>query len=181
MIPKWETLSKHRIQELKIFRADLVQRYHPIWKKTSEFVVLDSNDWANIIPITNDNKILLIEQFRHGSNSITIEIPGGLIETDELPIDAARRECLEETGYSSDEDLQLLGVSQPNPAFLNNKCYTYLWTGLERVSEQNLDNNEEINIIPTDIHVVKQMIQKGEINHSIITTAFLFYFLKFGF
>ncbi len=181
MIPKWETISKERIQELKIFRADLVKRFHPIWKKTSEFVVLDSNDWANIIPITKDNKVLLIEQFRQGSNSVTIEIPGGLIETGELPIDAARRECLEETGYSSNEDLQLLGVTQPNPAFLNNKCYTYLWTGLEPVSEQNLDSNEEINILPTEMGIVKQMIKNGEINHSIITTAFLFYFLKFGF
>lgn len=181
MIPIWETTAKKELLDLKIFKAEMVTRKHSQSGKISEFVVLNSSNWANIIPITKDGNILIIEQFRQGTNSITLEIPGGLIEINEEPIEAARRECIEETGYSSDKELELLGISQPNPAFLNNKCYTYVWFDVEKKFIQNFDENEEINVIPTPINEVKQLIRQGKINHSIITTAFFYYFLKYGF
>jgi len=181
MIPIWETITKKELIDLKIFKAELVTRKHSVLGKTSNFVVLNSANWANIIPVTKQGEILLIEQFRQGTNSITLEIPGGLIENGEQPIEAARRECIEETGYSSDKELELLGISLPNPAFLNNKCYTFAWFDVEKRHLQNFDENEEINVIPTPVNEVKQMLLEGKINHSIITTAFFYFFLKYGF
>lgn len=179
MIPKWETVSKTEIKDLKIFKAEMVKRKHPNWSREADFVVLNSLNWANVVPVTKDKKILLIEQYRHGSDSITLEIPGGLIEKDELPIVAARRECIEETGFSGEEELIQIGVSLPNPAFLNNKCFSFAWFGLEEKQMQNFDLNEEIKVIPTSINEVKKMIEDGRINHSIILTAFMFFFNKF--
>ncbi len=180
MIPIWETIINKELIDLKIFKAEMVTRKHPLSGKYADFVVLNSSNWANVIPITNDGNILLIEQFRQGTNSVTIEIPGGLIEKNEEPTIAARRECIEETGYTSKKELELLGVSLPNPAFLNNKCFTFAWFDVEKTHLQNFDENEEINVIPTPIGEIKKMIQSGKINHSIITTAFFYFFLKYG-
>jgi 8-oxo-dGTP pyrophosphatase MutT (NUDIX family) len=181
MIPKWETISESEINNLKIFKAEIVRRRHPIWGREAEFVRLNSKNWANVVPVTKDNEILLIEQYRQGSDSITLEVPGGLIEVDENPIDAAKRECEEETGYTSSDELFPLGICLPNPAFLNNQCYSYAWFGLEKKLAQNFDQNEEIRVIPTPISEVKKMIDTGEINHSIIVTALHYFFNKYKF
>lgn len=176
MIQKWDTISKSELGDFKIFRAELIRRKHPLRNKESDFVILNSNNWANVVPVTKDNKILLIEQYRQGSDSITIEIPGGLVEIDELPIDAAKRECIEETGFSSSENLILIGECLPNPAFLNNHCYSYAWFGLEKLYDQNLDENEDIRVVKADYETVKEMIRTGKINHSIIVTALHYFF-----
>jgi 8-oxo-dGTP pyrophosphatase MutT (NUDIX family) len=181
MIPKWETISKKEIIDLKIFKAEIVSRRHPIWERESDFVVLNSKNWANVVPVTKNNEILLIEQYRQGSDTITLEVPGGLIEINESPIDAARRECIEETGYSSNQLLIPIGVSLPNPAFLSNSCYSFAWFGLEPTIEQNCDLNEEIRVVPTPINEVKEMINDGRINHSVILTAFFFFFNRFSY
>jgi 8-oxo-dGTP pyrophosphatase MutT (NUDIX family) len=181
MIPKWETIAKKEILNLHIFQVELIKRRHPIWNRESEFVVLNSKNWVNVVPITINNEILLIEQYRQGIDTLTIEIPGGLIEDNEEPIQAAQRECIEETGYFSHNELIPIGFNYPNPAFLNNKCFSYAWFGLEKQYEQNLDLNEEIRIIPTAVSEVKEMIKDGRINHSIILTAFFQFFLKFSF
>lgn len=181
MIPKWETIKKTEIIDLHIFKAEKVIRRHPKWERSAEFTILNSKNWANIIPITENNEILLIEQYRQGIDKITIEIPGGLIESNELPIEAARRECIEETGYSSDTELIPIGMNYPNPAFLNNQCFSFAWFNVKKNYEQNFDLNEEVNVLPTPIDKVKQMIKEGTINHSIILTAFFQFFLKYGF
>ena len=105
-------------------------------KKQGIFYVLDSPSWVNIIPVTKDGNIVLIKQYRHGSNSITIEIPGGLVEKAEQSRNAAERECTEETGYTSSDPAILLGENLPNPAFLNNKCKSFLWLNCTRTTNQ---------------------------------------------
>ncbi|HOV92657.1 MAG TPA: NUDIX hydrolase [Candidatus Kapabacteria bacterium] len=181
MIIKWDTIEKREIADYKIFKAMQVRRRHPVWNKESEFVILNSPNWVNIIPVTKNNEILLIEQYRQGTDSITLEIPGGLIENGEQPIDAAKRECIEETGYASSEDLILTGVSFPNPAFLTNQCFSYAWMDVENIYEQHFDIDEDICVIPTPIPEVKKLIIDGQINHSVILTAFFYFFLKFGY
>ena len=181
MIIKWDTIEKKEIADFKIFKALQVRRLHPERNKEAEFVILNSPNWANIIPITNNNEILLIEQYRQGTDNITLEIPGGLIEQGEQPIDAAMRECIEETGYGSNEQPILTGISYPNPAFLTNQCFSYVWMDVENNFQQNFDEDEDIRVIPTPIPEVKRLIRDGQINHSVILTAFFYFFLKFGY
>lgn len=178
MIEKWNTLEVKNLGDQKIFNLYKVKREHPTLHKQGDFYVLDSPPWVNIIPITKSGKIVLIKQYRHGSNSVTIEIPGGLVEKGEDCQFAAERECAEETGYISSNKAILLGENLPNPAFLNNTCKSFLLTDCEKKQSQHLDANEDIEVFEASVDDIKNMINKGEINHSLVLTAFFFYFIK---
>lgn len=176
----WITEKDEFIANYKIFNLHKVHRKSSISAKEGNFFVLDSASWVNIIPVTKSGEIILIEQFRHGTAEVTLEIPGGLVEPDEDPRLAAERECKEETGYCSDQTSILLGEISPNPAFLNNRCYSFLWLDVEQKFEQNLDGNEEIRIISVKVDKVFDYIKQGKIDHSLVLNAFFFYLLKFG-
>ncbi len=180
MLSRWETLKSTKINDLIIFTANRVTRRHPTWDKTSDFVVLDTPEWVNIIPINTNKEVVFVEQFRHGTSDITLEVPGGLIESGEEPRMAGQRECTEETGYTSGKDAILIGENFPNPAFLNNKCYSFVWFGCEKMIEQSLDGNEDINVRLIPLSDIKQMITDGVINHSLVLNAFFFFSLKYG-
>lgn len=181
MIKKWETIDKNIVGDFKIFSLQRIKRRHPDWNKESSFVALDSPQWVNIIPITPDKKVIFVEQYRHGIDEITLEVPGGLIEPGEAPGKAGMRECAEETGFMAPEPAILLGENYPNPAFLNNKCYSYVWFDCERTKEQSLDGNEDIQVVEIPLDNIQQMILGGKIQHSLVLTAFFFYSMRYGF
>ncbi|MFP4528761.1 MAG: NUDIX hydrolase [Candidatus Kapaibacterium sp.] len=181
MVAKWETVALEKLGNHKIFDLYHVTRRHPEWDKTGEFVFLDSPQWVNIIPITPDNDVVMIEQYRQGVDDITLEIPGGLVEEGENPRLAGQRECTEETGYYAPRDAILIGENLPNPAFLNNVCYHYAWQGCTLESAQALDSHEDINVRLIPLADIPQMIAEGRIRHSLVLTAFFFYSLKIGF
>ncbi len=104
-----------------------------------------------------------------------------MVEKDELPLIAGQRECTEETGYFSEQKAQYLGETLPNPAFLNNICYSFVWYDVELKYKQNLDRHEEIVVFEKSFDEVKELIKKGKINHSLVLNAFFYYFLKNGF
>ncbi|MGA2297020.1 MAG: NUDIX hydrolase [FCB group bacterium] len=180
MVAKWETVSRDEANDLKIFKASWFHRRHPEWGREGNFVVLDSPTWVNIIPITVDNNVLLIEQYRHGIDDLTLEVPGGLVESGEKPRIAAERECLEETGFKGSGEAILIGENYPNPAFLNNICYSFLWTGCTKIKEQSLDRHEDIRVIEVPVNEIKQMILDKKIRHSLVLTAFFFYNINYG-
>jgi ADP-ribose pyrophosphatase len=181
MIKKWDTIEKKFVENYKIFDLFRIKRKNSEIKKEGNFVVLETSSWVNIIPITIDNKVILIEQYRHGIDEITLEVPGGLVEMDEEPRLAGQRECLEETGFGSDDDALLIGENYPNPAFLNNKCYSYVWFNCSKKDEQHLDGSEDINVIEVPLESIKKLIVDKKIQHSLVLDAFFFYYLKYGF
>lgn len=177
-ITKWETLGIDKNEDFKIFQANWIRRKNPKTNQMHNFVRLDSLDWVNIIPITSDNEVIMVEQYRHGIDEVTLEIPGGLIDKSEQPIDAGMRECIEETGFASEESPILLGINNPNPAFLNNRCYSYLWLNVKKKFEQRLDLNEVINVKLFPLNEIHYLINWGKISHSLVLNAFFFLFLK---
>lgn len=181
MIRKWLTKSEKNIGNFRIFDLNSVERSNFDNTKSGEFFYLNSPEWVNIIPVTKDNKIVFVEQYRHGSDSITLELPAGLVERNESPIAAAKRECTEETGYTGDGNPELLGIILPNPAFMNNRCHSYVWLNCSKKYEQTLDSNEEIEIHLLDFDEAKRKMLKGEINHSLVLDAFFYYSLKYKF
>lgn len=177
LIAKWKTISEEKAADLIIFDAVFKKRLHPLTGKPGKFTVLNSPDWVNIIPVTDEGKIVLVQQYRQGIDEITLEIPGGLIENSEVPLLAARRECLEETGYEGTELPIQIGKMRPNPAFQTNTCHTFVWNKCKALHKQNLDTNEDIAILEYTEEQIKEMINDGRINHGVILTAFFFYFM----
>lgn len=137
--------------------------------KGNPIVRIDSPNWVNILGINKKNEILFIRQYRHGTQNEILETPGGLIdEKDASPLEAAKRELLEETGYSTDS-WEEYGWLYANPAYQNNKVFFFVARDIDKTSEQNLDCDEEIfEVFFEPISKVKDMLKNGEINHSII-------------
>lgn len=181
MIHKWITNKKEKAGEFKIFDVYWMNRTHPGWNKDSNFVMIDSPNWVNIVPVTKNQEVVLVKQFRHGVNDFTLEIPGGLISNAEDPAKAATRECLEETGWGSKSEPVFTGKNYPNPAFMNNTCYSYAWFNCEKLSEQNLDGNEEIEVVKVPIKEISKYIDEFKIQNALVLTGFMFFFLKYGF
>lgn len=181
MIRKWETLSETDVADLKIFRAKSVERLNPLSNERGFFTIIDSQDWVNIIPVTNEGNVVFVRQYRHGSDSVTLEIPGGLKETSELTIEAAKRECIEETGYAGVGEPIQIGESLPNPAYQTNRCTSFVWHNCTKQIEQKLDNHEIIDTVEIPLTEIKNMVLSGELNHSVILTALFFYSIRYGF
>lgn len=180
LMQKFETIGERYFGDFRIFKVYMKQRKNPETGKINDYAVLDSPNWVNIIPVTRDKKIVLVEQYRHGTDSITLEIPGGLRNPGEDPADGAARECMEETGYSSTENPVQIGVSRPNPAYQNNFCHSFVWFNCEQNLKPEPDANEIIKIHAIPVKEVFEMAKNGTIDHSVILTALFYYALKYG-
>ncbi len=176
MIKDWDLIDSKVDRDYRVFRINVETSVSPRTKKAGRFYVIDTNDWVNIIPITEDEQVVMIQQYRHGSKNITLEIPGGLVD-DESPENAALRELLEETGYQGDS-VTYLGATNPNPAIFNNLCHTFLVRNVKKVSETNLDDNEDIEVTLKPIEEIPSLIADGSINHALVIIAFHFYFSR---
>ena len=180
MIRKWKKFSTKILSDFKIFRLIENTSISPRNGKQFPFLVLDTNNWINIIPITKDGKVILIKQFRHGTDSITLEIPGGMVDNiDQSEKVAAERELLEETGYVSEEMIQL-GVCSPNPAIFNNELHIFFARNVKKISEQKQDGSEDIEVIQVELDQISELIRSEKINHALVIAAFyLFYESKY--
>ncbi len=133
--------------------------------------MIDAGQWINIVPVTDDGQIVLIEQYRHGVQEFTLEIPGGLAEIHEHDLaEAAGRELLEETGYQAREIVSL-GACHPNPAMQSNLCHFYLGRDCRQVAELELDAGEDIHVVLHPIEHVPELVASGRITHSLVLAA----------
>ncbi|MGD2127446.1 MAG: NUDIX hydrolase [Desulfobacteraceae bacterium] len=172
MPPKpWKLISSQKKEFYKIFSLRTDRACSPRTDKTYDFYILESTDWVNVIPLTPQNEVVLIRQYRHGTREITLEIPGGIVEQHDSPEEAARRELLEETGYKASEMVSL-GFVHPNPAFLNNRCYTYLAKNVYKVRKQEQDEKEDIEVLVRPLGDIPELIRREEITHALVLAAF---------
>ena len=147
MPPKpWEVLSSRLDRSYRVFHLRTDHARSPRTGESHDFFILESTDWVNVIPLTPDNEVVLIRQYRHGIRDNTLEIPGGLIEPEDTPEQAARRELAEETGYEAG-GMTYLGYVHPNPAILNNRCHTFLARDVVRNGDQDQDDKEDIEVL----------------------------------
>ena len=136
-----------------------------------EALVLHPAGWVNMIALTEGHEVLLVRQWRFGIGALTLEIPGGMIDPGEEELAAAQRELLEETGYRAAE-WSRLGEVHPNPAFMSNRCGTWLATDLTWVEEPRGDGNEEIRVESVPLATIPELISRGEISHALVVAAF---------
>jgi 8-oxo-dGTP pyrophosphatase MutT (NUDIX family) len=167
----WHLLGSRDVSDHRIFsiRHDLY-RFEPSGAER-DFVILDCPDWVNIIPLTDDGQVVLIRQYRHGTKTVTLEVPGGVIEADETPEAAAVRELSEETGYVPAR-VKPLGFVSPNPAIQGNRSYTFLAEGCRLAAEPQPDSFEQIEVQLRPLEDIPALIRSGEISHSLIVAAF---------
>lgn len=174
-ISDWPRVDSEELGDFRIFQLRKDTRQSPRTGKRHTFYVLDTGDWINVVPVTKDDKVVLIRQFRHGIEEVTLEIPGGMVDdADGSPMESARRELLEETGYEA-EELIHIGTMTPNPAILNNRCHTFLALNARLVAAPQMDGSEDIQTELVDAAEVPALIASGQINHALVIAAFYFY------
>jgi len=138
------------------------------------FVVLDGPDWVNVVAVTAEGSWLFVRQFRIGSRTFTLEVPGGMVDAGEAPFVSAQRELLEETGYRSSRWREL-GWVHPNPAFQLNRCFTYLAEDCTRVADMCQDAGEDLELLTLSTEEVMQAARNGAITHSLVLVAIFFW------
>lgn len=169
---QWQILEEHYYERFQIFSIKRSRRVNPRTNVWFDFFLIEGLDWASIIPITREGKVVLVRQYRHGINDWTLEFPGGVVEANEVDMTAsAARELREETGYEA-KNVELLGVLRPNPAMLSNHLHVCLARNVELVGQQNLDSGEDIQVVLKTIEELREMIASGKIQHAHVVAAF---------
>jgi ADP-ribose pyrophosphatase len=143
------------------------------------YYVLEYPDWVNVLALTEDNKVILVKQYRHALGQVGIEVPGGVIDEGETPEEACRRELLEETGYQF-EQYHYLGKICANPATTTNFTHMYLATGGKKVAEQQLDDTEEVEVLFHSIDEVKDLLLQNTITQSLHVNCIMYGMIKLG-
>jgi 8-oxo-dGTP pyrophosphatase MutT (NUDIX family) len=132
--------------------------------------IFEFRTWANIVALTKNGEVVLVKQYRHGVCDVLLEFPGGVVEDGEDPMDGAKRELLEETGYTSSNLIQVARL-YPNPALQTNTLYCFLALNAENVGGQNLDAGEDIEVELVPLDQLIDMAKRGELPHALMTAV----------
>jgi 8-oxo-dGTP pyrophosphatase MutT (NUDIX family) len=134
--------------------------------------VLEFQTWANVLAVTKDQKIVLVMQYRHGVQEVILELPGGVVEDGETPMNGIKRELLEETGYTTDRWVEV-GSFYPNPANQTNTMYSFLALDVEKVADPHLDDGEDLEVHLVSLDELIAMTRRGEFLHALqVATLF---------
>ncbi|MBQ1169151.1 MAG: NUDIX hydrolase [Bacteroidales bacterium] len=160
---KWEVLqSEYLLKKAPWLTARKDVCRLPDGRINDHYYVLEYPDWVNIIAVTEDGDIILERQYRHGLGNTCYELPCGVIEEGETPLEAAKRELLEETGYAGGEWSHLMDLA-PNPATSNNLAHSFLAVGVKKVAGQNLDPTEDITVYKKSPDFVRTLLENNQI------------------
>ena len=178
-VHEWREVSREPAGDYRIFAVERSVALSPVDGQPRTFHRIHSQSWTQIVPITADGQVVMIRQYRHGAQRVTLEIPGGLVDPGEDPAEAAMRECLEETGYRV-RHAEPLGAVNPNPALFSNTLYGYFATGvaLERSVANTGSEVTEPVLVP--LRDLRNMLMSGEIDHALVAQTLWRYLYLYG-
>lgn len=177
---RWTIQDDSLLQACRVWDLRARRYRHPKTGKEGDFYYIDSRDWAVVVARTVEGEIILVRQFRWGSDELSWELPGGIVDEGEDPVEAGLRELAEETGYVAERG-QLIGRCRPNPAILNNYCHVILAQGC-RLSSQGTswDEHEEMEVRALPEATVMRWAREGEIAHALALNGLFYYQLREG-
>ena len=169
---RWEKRGERLLATTRVFDVRSVQFHHPVRAVERDFVVIAAPDWCNVIALTPDGRLVLVRQFRYGVNDFSLEIPGGMVDPGEDPVQAGVRELREETGFVG-TNARLLASVHPNPAIQSNRCHVVLVENVAPSVEQAWDHDEEIEVSTAAVDDVLAWARAGKITHSLVVCGLM--------
>jgi ADP-ribose pyrophosphatase len=143
------------------------------------FYVSEFPEWVNVFGLTEEGKVIMVKQYRHGIESVETELPGGVAEEGESPEEAVKRETLEETGYEFSK-VKYLGKICANPSTTNNFMHMFLATGGKKVAEQKLDDTEDVEVELLSMEEVKQLVRDNKMAQSLHVNCIMYALMDLG-
>lgn len=171
MIKPWQFVRSKPVGDFRIFRIRSDYKISPKTGKEHDFYVLDSVDWVNVVAVTPAQQLVMIEQYRQGTNTVELELPGGMMDAcDVSPVNTGLRELREESGYEG-ENARVIGRVFANPAILTNTCHTVLVENCRCVHPVALDGTEDLATRLVPVSDLAGLVAAGKIMHSLMVVG----------
>lgn len=168
--PKWHQTEDKKLCETPIFSLNKTTVVPPGQTYSYPFYIINAPEWVNVIALTSQNEIVLVEQYRAGTDEPTLEIPGGMVDKNEMPPVAAKRELLEETGFRS-HNWSSLGKVSSNPAIMSNYTHVFLARDCIKTNPQQTDLTEDIAIHTLPVTEFLNLVRNGTVHHALVVAA----------
>jgi len=172
----WKEENRRNVYTCPIFSVEELDCRSPALDLKT-YTVLNTSDWAIVVPALDTKRgreFIMVRQWRHGAQDLSLEFPGGVFEKGEDAQTAAERELLEETGYRAGK-IEKLGEFNPNPAIMTNKVHFFLAQDLSPIAGQNLDEDEYVEVETVTLEEVLQGMGKPPFIHALMGTAMALY------
>lgn len=171
MIKPWQKLGSRPLGDYRIFTVRSDEKVSPRTGQPHDFFIIDSVDWVNVLAVTPEHQLVMVEQYRHGSNTVELEIPGGVMDrADQSPLETGVRELREETGYEG-ENARLLADVFSNPAIMSNTTHTVLVENCHLRHEREMDSGEDLLTRLVPVAEVPSLVAAGKIKHPLVVVA----------
>jgi ADP-ribose pyrophosphatase len=170
-VQPWSDVASRPLGDYRIFQLRAARRRSPRTGSEHDFYVIDCANWVNVVALTPDDQLVMVEQFRHGTSTIELEIPGGIMDPEESdPVAAGLRELREETGFVG-RDARLIGHVFPNSAIQSNTCFTVCVRDCRPEHALELDPSEDIAVRLVPRRDIPGLIASQRIRHSLVVAA----------